>query len=53
MMWFHNGLQNEEIKLSLKINNLKHMSQKMISIVKSNFIFSKFCIYIYIYIDWI
>ena len=39
-----------KIKLSLKINNLGHIAQNWISIVESNWIFSKFYLLIYIYI---
>ena len=35
------------IKLSLKINNLRDMAQNWISIIKSNWIFSKLCLLIY------
>ena len=38
------------IKLSLKINNLRHIEQNWTSIVESNWIFSKLYLLIYIYI---
>ena len=38
-------------KNSLKINNLGHIAQNWTLIVESNWIFSKLCLLIYIFID--
>ena len=38
-------------KNSLKINNLGHMAQIWTLIVESNWIFSKFYLFIYIYME--
>ena len=50
MIWSHIWFKNEEIKLSLKINNLRHTAQNWTSIVESYWIFSKLYLLIYIYI---